>query len=165
MNEFCLKAIDHYVIKFVIIQLLSCEVGQRKYIVINLASKSCEMKICEATACRNRRYFNNKLEFVQGSFFQLNILLFPTTVNEQCSWISMFSIVYSLFKQVNFWDFKDLNVLVQGDQIYKISETNSFLNADEIPRPVNVFGVLVKLDFTQNMFGMLFGDQKINLTW
>ena len=76
----------------------------------------------------------------------------------------MFSIVYSLFKQVNFWDFKDLNVSVQGDQIYKISETNSFLNADEIPRPVNVFGVLVKLDFTQNMFGMLFGDQKINLT-
>ena len=75
--------IYHYEIKFVIIQLLSCEVGQRKYIVINLASKSCEMKICEATACRNRRYFNNKLEFVQG-FVQLNILLFPTTVNEQC---------------------------------------------------------------------------------
>ena len=34
-----------------------------------------------------------------------------------------------------------------------------FLNADEIPRQVNLFGVSVELDFTQNKFGMLFGNQ------
>ena len=35
-----------------------------------------------------------------------------------------------------------------------------FFNAEEIPRLVNVFGVLVELDFIQNKFGVLSGDQK-----
>lgn len=35
-----------------------------------------------------------------------------------------------------------------------------FFNAEEIPWLANVFGVLIELDFIQNKFGVLYGDQK-----
>ena len=54
--------------------------------------------------------------------------------------MAMFSILYSVFKQVNLWDSKDLDdILLQGDQIYKDLKRNVFLNADEIPRQFNFF--------------------------
>ena len=37
------------------------------------------------------------------------------------------------------------------------------MNSDEIPRQVNVFGVLVELHFTQNKFGILSFNQNNNL--
>ena len=104
---------------------------------------------------------NNSLYFVQDSFHKGNVLLFPTTAGRQNSCMAMFAIVYSVFKHVNLWDSKDVNdILLQGDQIYKDSKANVFLNADKIPRQVNLFGVSVEFDFTQNTFRMLFDNQK-----
>ena len=87
---------------------------------------------------KNRK--NDSLHFVQGSFYQGNVLLFPTTVRRQCSYMAMFAIVYSVFKHVNLWDSKVLDdILFQGEHIYKDLKTNIFLNAHEIPRQVNYF--------------------------
>ena len=74
--------------------------------------------------------------------------------------------LYIVFKHVNLWNFKDSNdILLQGDytsrglDLQRI-KNKCFLNVDEIPRQVNLFGVSVELDFTQNKFWMLFGNQK-----
>ena len=73
--------------------------------------------------------------------------------------IFIVAIVYSVFKHLKIWDSKDLvDILLQRDQIYKDLKTNVFLNADEIPRQTNLFGVSVVLNCTQNKSGMLFGN-------
>ena len=69
------------------------------------------------------------------------------------------AIVHSVFKHLKIWGSKYLvDILLQRDQIYKDLKTNVFLNADEIPRQINLFGVSVVLNCTQNKFGMLFGN-------
>ena len=110
---------------------------------------------------KNRK--SNSLHFVQGSFHQENVLLFPTTTGRQCPCMAMFAIVYCVFKHVNLWESKDLDdILLQVDQIYKDLKANVFLSADEIPRQVNLFGVSVEFDFNQKKFEMLFGNQKVH---
>ena len=68
------------------------------------------------------------------------------------------AIVHSVFKHLKIWDSKLVDILLQRDQIYKDLKTNVFLNADEIPRQINLFGVSVVLNCTQNKFGMFFGN-------
>ena len=69
------------------------------------------------------------------------------------------AIVHFVFKHLKIWDSKYLfDILLQRDQIYKDLKTNVFLNADEIPRQINLFGVSVVLNCTQNKFGMFFGN-------
>ena len=118
------------------------------------------MKLCIKLVLEYKNRKNNSLHFVQGSFHQGNVLLFQTTVGRHSSCMAMFAIVYPVFKHVNPWDSKDIDhILLQGEQIYKDLKTNVFFNADEIPRQVYLFGVSVELDFTQNKFRMLFGNQ------
>ena len=114
--------------------------------------RSSEMKACIKPVFQDKNRKNNSLHFVHGSF--------STTAGRQYPCITAFAIMYS----VNLWDSKDLDdILLQGDQIYKDLKRNVFLNPDEIPRQINLFGVSIELDFTQNKFGMLFGNQKDHL--
>ena len=55
------------------------------------------MKVCmkPVFADKNKKI---SLLFVQGSFHQGNVLLFPTTAGTQCSCMAMFAILYSVFK-------------------------------------------------------------------
>lgn len=64
--------------------------------------------------------------------------------------MTVFVVVYSVFKHVNLRYSNDLDdILLQRGQIYKDLKRNVFsLNADEIPRQLNLFGVSVELDFT-----------------
>ena len=152
---------EPYEIQHVVIALNFEDKKKRKNIVQNLLRRSREMKVYIKPELEDKNRKNNSLHFAQGSFHQGNALLFPTTAGRHYScMVAMFAIVYSVFKHVNLWDYKDLDdILLQGGQIYKDLKTNVFLNTDEIPRQVDLFGVSVELDFTQNKFGMLFGNQ------
>ena len=61
--------IEPFEIYFVIIQYLICELKQIKNIVRNLASRSCEIKVCEAKTGGKNSYVKNKLGFFQRSFY------------------------------------------------------------------------------------------------
>ena len=59
------------------------------------------MKVCIKRVFEDKIRKNNSLHFVQGSFHQGNVLLFPTTAGRQCPCMAMLAIVYSVFKHVN----------------------------------------------------------------
>ena len=55
---------------------------KRKNIVQNLLTRSREMKVPIKPVFEDKNRENNSLHFVQGSFHQGNVLLFPTTAGE-----------------------------------------------------------------------------------
>ena len=79
---------EPYEIQHVAILHVANEARLRKSVVQNLF-RSHRMKVYKSFG------------IVQGSFHQRNALLFLTTADGQCSCVAMFSVVYSLFKDIN----------------------------------------------------------------
>ena len=51
----------------------------------------------------------------------------------QCTSIAYFSIVYSAVKRMGLWKSIDLNILAQGDELFKSVRINKPLAVDEFP--------------------------------
>ena len=57
---------------------------------------------------------------VQGSFSQGNVALFRETTGRQCACNALFSICWSVVREICFWNTIDLDfILVEGDKLYK----------------------------------------------
>ena len=97
---------EPYQIQHVVISLNFEDKKKRRNILQNLLKRFCEMKVCIKPVFEDKNRKNNSLHFVQGSFHQGNVLLFPTTAGRRCSCMAMFAIVYSVFEHVNLWDSK-----------------------------------------------------------
>ena len=89
---------EPYEIQHVAILHVANETRLRKSVVQNLF-RSHRMKGYKSFDEINSN--SDRVGIVQGSFHQRNALLFLTTVGGQCSCVAMFSVVYSLFKDIN----------------------------------------------------------------
>ena len=68
---------------------------------------------------------------VQGSFNQAN-LKFGETSGRQCACNTLFSIAWSVIRQVGLWHSSDLDfILNEGDEFYKGLHIGTFISADE----------------------------------
>ena len=78
------------------------------------------------------------LKVVQGSFNQAN-LKFGETAGRQCACNTLFSIAWSVIRQVGLWNSSDLDfILNEGDKIYKGLHIGTFISADELPQCINI---------------------------
>lgn len=89
---------EPYEIQHVAILHVANETRLRKSVVQNLF-RSHRMKGYKSFDEINSN--SDRVGIVQGSFHQRNALLFLTTAGGQCSCVAMFSVVYSLFKDIN----------------------------------------------------------------
>ena len=57
---------------------------------------------------------------VQGSFNQGNVALFGEIAGRQCACNALFSVCWSVVREISFWKTIDLDfILVEGDKLYK----------------------------------------------
>ena len=96
--EIVLERTEPYEIQHVAILHVANEARLRKSVVQNLF-RSHRMKVYKSFDEINSN--SDRVGIVQGSFHQRNALLFLTTADGQCSCVAMFSVVYSLFKDIN----------------------------------------------------------------
>ena len=84
----------------------------------------------------------------------------------QCSCVSVFSCIFSFWRDNTLW-FKDLDCLFTwADPIYKSLQTDSFLKLEEIPKEAKILGIQIELEFIKNKYGMLYQNQTNHLnTW
>ena len=99
---------------------------------------------------------------VELAFYKVNLTIsltlpFPVTVSRQCSSIGMFSVVYSIFKDIRLWN--SILYFNMGGQNCKNLQTHSFLNAEGIPRQVDLLRIHLELEFTNTNYGLLFRNQ------
>ena len=79
-------------------------------------ARSHGIKVCKSFDERGSN--GSTTGIVQSYFYQKHILLLSMTTGRPCSCTAMFSIVYSLFKNIRLWDSKDLScILTQSEQI------------------------------------------------
>ena len=102
---------------------------------------------------------------VQGTFNQGHPM-FGITAGRQCSCCSLISICFSTVKTLGQWNQEDLDFIVrQGDAIYKLQNTESYLMATELPRVVNFYGSELMINFLDTTSGLLYrGDSSSFLT-
>eukprot|EP00111_Clytia_hemisphaerica_P014097 TCONS_00041523-protein len=85
---------------------------------------------------------------ILGSFNQANEELFGETAGTQCSVNCLYAIFWSNFRRVNLWKTTDLDrILIEGDKLYKQLDTNSHLSVDEMPRFIEINGVITNFNF------------------
>ena len=71
---------------------------------------------------------------VQGSFKQGNVALFGQTAGRQCACNALFSICWSVVRDICNWNSVDLDyILVEGDNFYKSLKCRDYLNVDQFP--------------------------------
>ena len=69
---------------------------------------------------------------VQGSFNQSYVALFGKTAGKQYSCITLFSIYWSVVRDISNWTSVDLNyILVQGEKLYKSLKFCDYLNVNQ----------------------------------
>ena len=70
---------------------------------------------------------------VPGSFNQGNIALFGVTAGRQGACNALFSICWSVVRDVCFWKLVYLDyILVEGDKLYKLLEFQGYLNGSSL---------------------------------
>ena len=85
---------------------------------------------------------------VLGSFNQANEELFGQTAGTQCSVNCLYAIFWSNFRRVNVWKTIDLDkILIEGDKLYKQLDTNRHLSVDDMPRFIEINGVITDFNF------------------
>ena len=99
---------------------------------------------------------------VQGSFNQGNVSLLGETAGRQCACNALFSVCWSVVREISFWKTIDLDfILVEGDKLYKYLNFQGYLNIDQLPRQVHIFRHIVNLEiFEENLHDgiAVFGD-------
>ena len=87
------------------------------------------------------------IRLVQGSFNQGNVALLRETAGRQCACNALFSICWSVVRDICNWKSNDLGyALVEGDKFYKSLKCRDYLNVDQLPRQVKIFERTVNLD-------------------
>ena len=62
----------------------------------------------------------------------------------------MFSIYWSVVREISFWKTIDLDfILVEGEKLYKTLNFQSYLNVDQLPRQVQIFRYTVNLEILE----------------
>ena len=90
------------------------------------------------------------IKSVQESFNQGNIALFGGTVGRQCARDALFSICWSVVRDVCFWKPVDLDcILVEGDKLYKLLGFQGHRNVDELPRQVIISEHTINLEILE----------------
>ena len=83
---------------------------------------------------------------VLGSFNQGNVSLFGETAGSQCACNALYSLFWSHIRPVNIWKCFDLDmILVEGDKLYKLLNTNMHLNVDQLPRAIQYNGIVCQI--------------------
>ena len=86
---------------------------------------------------------------VQGSFNQ-GIALFGETAGRQCACNALFSICWSVVRDICNWKSIDLDyILFEGYKLYKLLKCHDYLNVDQLPRQVKIFERTVNLDILE----------------
>ena len=87
---------------------------------------------------------------IQGIFNQCNVNLFGRTVGRQCACNALFSICWSVVRDVFFWKSVDLGyILVEGDKLHKLLGFQGYLNVEELPCQVKIFERTVNLEILE----------------
>ena len=82
----------------------------------------------------------------QGSFNQGSIALFGGTAGSQFVCNALFSICWSVVRDVYFWKSVNLDcILVEGDKLYKVLGFQGYLNVEELPSQVKIFECAVNI--------------------
>ena len=85
---------------------------------------------------------------VLGSFNQANSEIFGQTAGTQCSANCLYAIFWSYVKRVSIWKTADLdNILLEGDKLYKQLDKNTSLLIEEMPRFIEIKGVVTEINF------------------
>ena len=88
------------------------------------------------------------IRLVQGSFNKGNIVLSGETEGGRCACNALFSICWSVVRDVCFWKSVDLDyILVEGDKLYKLLGFQGYL--EELPRQVKIFERTVNLEILE----------------
>ena len=78
---------------------------------------------------------------------QFNVALFGETAGRKCACNALFSICWSVVRDICSWKSVDLDyILVKGDKLYKSLKCHDCLNVDQLPRQVKLFERTVNLD-------------------
>ena len=99
------------------------------------------------------------LKSVQGSFNQGNIVMFGETAGPQCACNALFSVCWSLVRKISCWTTRDLDhILIQGDNMYKSLNKESFLSVDDLPREIHIFQFIASVEMkVENLYdGVVF---------
>ena len=118
----------------------------------------------------NTRLVTNPFKVIQGSVHQADEHICSNA--DKCTCCAFFSLVFSLVKNPGYWDFKDINFVVeQGDTLYKKLNEYDYFKFDNLPRTVTIMGfpfniVLIdkpinKVINCNSVTGTIF-DQKLN---
>ena len=76
--------------------------------------------------------------------------LAETTTGRQCVCNALFSICWSVVRDVCFWKLVDLGyILAEGDKLYKLLAFQGYLNAEELPCQVKIFERTVNLEILE----------------
>ena len=87
------------------------------------------------------------VRIIQGSLNQSNVALFGETAGRQWACNALFSICWSVVREISFWKAIDLDfILVQGDKLYKSLNFQGYLNVDQLSRQVKIFRHTVNLE-------------------
>ena len=88
---------------------------------------------------------------VQGSF-QGNVALFGETAGRQCACNALFSICWSVVREISFSKTIGLDLIsFEGDKLYKSLDFQRYLNVDQLLRQVQIFRHTVKLQMELQM--------------
>ena len=99
------------------------------------------------------------LRSVQGSFNQGSVAMFGETAGRQCACNALFVVCWSLVRKISYWTTRDLDyILIQGDNLYKSLNKESFLSVDDLPREIHVFQYIVSIEMkAENLYdGVVF---------
>ena len=103
---------------------------------------------------------------VQGSFNQGNVALFGETAGRQCACNALFSICWSVVREISFWKTINLDfILVEDDKLYKCLNFQDYLSIDQLPRQVQMFRHTVNLEILEENLHdgvAVFGDSFLN---
>ena len=87
------------------------------------------------------------LKSVQGSFSQGKVGMFGETAGRQCARNALFSICWSVVREISCWTTQDLDhILIQGDDLYKSLNKESFLSVDDLPREIQIFKYTISVE-------------------
>ena len=87
---------------------------------------------------------------VQGSFSQGNIVLLRKTAGFQCACNALFSICWSVIRNICNWMTSDLDhILMEGDKLHKSLDIQNYLNVEDLPRKIVFFSHNVFLEISE----------------
>ena len=85
-----------------------------------------------------------------------NIAMFGETAGRQCACNVLFSVCWSLVRKISCWTTRDLDhILIQGDNMYKSLNKESFLSVDDLPREIHIFQFIASVEMkVENLYGI-----------